>query len=86
MKTKKEVKKVWKDDFSKEKSLTTKVVKDKRVGKPLIHQINEDDEDLKPISPTTKSFFDEDYDADEDEEEEWEEDDDEEYDDEDEDE
>ncbi len=85
MKTKKEVKKVWKDDFSKEKPLHAKVVKEKRVGKPLIHQIDDDDDDLKPITPTTKSFFDEDYDAG-DEDEEWEDGDNEEYDDEDDDE
>lgn len=90
MKTNKVVKKVKRDGFDNDKSLSAKVVKEKRTGKPLIHQIEEDEDELKPLRPTTNSFFDEDYDADADEDddddddEEWEEGDDEEYDDDDE--
>ena len=62
MKTKKVLKKGKKEDFGKDRSSTAKVVKEKRPGKPIMSSL-EEDEDAKPLRPTTNSFFDEDYDA-----------------------
>lgn len=78
MKTNKNFPKSKNTSFDADKALHSKVVKDKRPGKPLLRVLEEEDEDdLKPIKPTTNSFFDEDYDADaEDEDEEWDDDDD----------
>ena len=76
MKTNKNFPKSKNTSFDADKALHSKVVKGKRPGKPLLKVLEEEDEDdIKPIKPTTKSFFDEDYDADADEEE-WDDDDD----------
>lgn len=85
MKTNKVVKKGNKTDFNKEKPVSAKVVKEKRPGKPIMNSIEDDEDDVKPLRPTTNSFFDEDYDAEEDDDDDDDnEDDDEEYDDDDE--
>lgn len=68
MKTNKNFPKSKKTSFDTDKALNSKVVKEKRPGKPILKTLEEDDEDdIKPLKPTTNSLFDEDYDANEEE-------------------